>query len=98
MKKPEPKKIDRLDFHECIEFINDKLGYNIDDVEGYNTDPTKEFKCFWHFITDVCEIHNGCEFYMPLPGDYEDDEEPWVTEILEAFLDEFGEGPYYVSW
>jgi hypothetical protein len=105
MTKPKMKARESFDYHECADYIEAKLGYDLRDTLG-KFDPKNssnyeniEYRDFWHFICDHCEIHNGCEFYMPEPNseDYKYAKD-WQDEILIAFWDEFGEGPYYVSW
>lgn len=109
MKKPTAKKIERLDYPECADYIEKKLGYNLRDTLGkFSTENTKsgayekiEYRDFWHFIVDVCNVHNGCEFYMPDPKDewyFKDNKREWIKPILEAFWEEFGAGPYWVEW
>ncbi len=105
MAKPKAKKIERLDYHECADYIGELLGYDLDDTLGKfgrkSYDDKIEYRCFWSFIVDHCEIHNGCEFWMPSPDDewyFKDKNSEWVKPILEAFHKEFGEGPYWASW
>lgn len=99
MKKPKPKIIKRLDYHECKDYIEEKLGYKLRDTlgkfstkDGYNS--SIEYRDFWHFLVDKCNIHNGCQIWMPEPECGNE----WQRPILEAFHEEFGEGPYWVSW
>jgi hypothetical protein len=99
MKKPEPRKIERLDYNECAKYIGEKLGYDLRDTLGkfkrQPYDDSIEYRDFWHLIIDRCDIHNGCEFWMPEEDSAEED---WQVPILKAFWEEFGEGPYWVSW
>lgn len=106
MQKPQPKTIERLDYLECVAYIEEKLGYELRDTLGkfklnnfdksiQSFDKSIEYRDFWHFIIDNCEIHNGCEIYMPLVCE---DNQPWQNEILKAFHDEFGEEAQYWIW
>lgn len=90
-KKPTPKKVEKLDYTECVEFINGKLGYDIDNVKG-----SEEFRCFWHYLGDNLEIHNGCEITLDWLEPEEGEE--WVQEILNAFHEEFGAEAIYDVW
>jgi len=59
---------------------------------------------FWHWIMDVCEIHNGCYFHVPI--DYWKnrtipENKKWIAEILkmfEEFADEKGDVFCWISW
>jgi len=99
MKKPKAQKIERLDYDECQKYISHKLGYNLRDTlgmfKGKKHNSKVEYRDFWHFLCDHCEIHNGSEFYMPTSDEAT---EEWQKPILEAFNEEFGEGPYWVWW
>ena len=98
MKKPKTKKVKRLDYHECADYISKKLGYNLRDTlgrwKGMVYQPDLEYRDFWHYLVEVCQISNGCEIYLPHP----DDVKGWQKPILQAFWDEFGQGPYWVEW
>jgi len=86
-----PKKHSRTkeyDYNECKEYISQKLGYDIDNIPG------KTFKCFWHEVTELEEVSNGMVVYM----NSEFYTKKWAKEIAKAFEQEFGEGPYFVSW
>lgn len=95
MKKPEPRLVKRLYYHECEEYIGHKLGYELRDTLGSCGKKNVEYRDFWHFILDRRDIHNGCEFRMPSPTEAKKD---WQKVILEEFHKEFGEGPYWVEW
>lgn len=99
MEKPKPQKIERLDYHDCSKYIEHKLGYDLRDTlgkfSGKKDWESIEYRDFWHFLIDTQEVHNGCDIYMPYP---DETEEEWQKEILQAFHNEFGEGPYWVWW
>lgn len=94
--KPKAEKMVVFDYHECAAFVGQKLGYDLCDTLGrFTGNPKAEYRDFWHFLIDHCDIHNGCQIWMPTPEKCNKD---WQNVILQAFLDEFGEGPYWVSW
>lgn len=113
MEKPTKQCMELWNYRQCEEYIGYKLGINLDDVENkWNRIGTtvttaqqvdekfpdgvpnnkKPYHCFWHLIIDSCDIHNGCIFYMPSA------KEDWQKPIINAFLEEFGDGPYWVAW
>jgi hypothetical protein len=105
MTKPELQNFEHYNYRDCVKYISEKLGYDIDDIlgkfrtddKGEYTDPgnDREFRSYWHFLTDLNEIHNGCFIYLP----DEDQGEPWQQEITKAFNEEFGdEEQYWVCW
>jgi len=101
MKKPQIRSKQYYDYNECAKYVAYKLGIkDLDDCLGkfqgkYDDEKNKlEYRDFWHYICQTHEIHNGCEFNI-----WEDDyAESWQQEIINCFLAEFGEGPYFVSW
>lgn len=78
-----------LDYHECAEFISDKLGYDIDDAKGN----------FWHWVIENNEVRNRDTLYFYRDEDINED---WVKPIFQAFIDEFadeeGTVAMWVEW
>jgi len=100
MTKPKPRKEEVLYLQDCEKYVAHKLGlHDLRDTLGKFAKPLKknweeiEYRDFWHFLCDKQEVHNGCDIWMLDEGD-----EPWQTEIVNCFLDEFGDGPYRVNW
>lgn len=102
MDKPELMKIEYHDYIQCRDYINWKYNCDIDNYAGHRFDGTEEnnppYQCFWHFISRTCEVHNGSLFYI-----CEDmlfcDEEEWINEIIQFFINEFDqEYEYMVEW
>ncbi len=56
----------------------------------------RPYQDFWHWLTDVCDIHRGAT--MELYEGIEETAEPWQKEILDLYLKEFGRGPYLTDW
>lgn len=116
LKKPEMRTVSYWVFREVINYIEKKYdiktdeytpkaGFTSEQLEGrsaYDKEhDRKPYLCFWHWITDTHEIHNGCTF--TLWYDPEDEYVPeWVKEILEMIFNEFepeyGELDMHVSW
>lgn len=98
MKKP-GKSHKVYDYFECEKYVAHKLGIkDLRDTLGkFSREPyddSVEYRDFWHYICKTNQVHNGGEIWI-----FEDeDAEDWQQEIIEAFLDAFGEGPYHVSW
>ena len=63
--------------------------------DGQQREP--EYRDYWHFLIDHCDIHNGGSFII-----YSwllDDCEPWQEAITQAFLDHFGdECEFWTDW
>lgn len=103
-------------YHEVINYIEQKYDIKTDEYtpkNGFTSEHLdarsshdkkhnrKPFLCFWHWIIDNYQIHNGSQF--TLWYDPEDEDTPdWVKEILKMIFDEFepehGEMDMYVSW
>lgn len=116
LKKPEMKTVSYWDYHEVIRYIEKKYdiktdeytpkaGFTSEQLEGRSKydkeNDRKPFLCFWHWIVDNHEIHNGSQF--TLWYDPEDEYIPeWVKEIMKMIFDEFepeyGEIDMRVSW
>jgi len=60
------------------------------------------YQDFWHWLLEAYGVHNGSVF--TIDNDSKSDKnEPWVNEIIEMYLSEFGEGPnreveFRVEW
>jgi len=101
MKKPKKRKIEHLNYHECAEYIESKLGYDLRDVngrwKGEGSPKEVEYRDFWHFICDTQEVHNPC--YIYINNDLKDRAKDWQCVIIDAFVKEFGEDTeYWVEW
>lgn len=96
-------------FREVINYIEKKYNIKTDNYTpkaGFSLEQLKEhdqkpFLCFWHWITDRHEIHNGS--YFTLWYDPDDEYVPdWVKEILKMIFDEFepeySEMEMHLSW
>jgi hypothetical protein len=109
MKKPKPtvKTVTHLDYHECAQYIADKLGIkDLDNVAGKTWGASKKasdnypYQDFWHLMCKYNEIHNGTFITIPeeidIHGCTIDD---WAKPIIKAFNEEFGIGTeYWVEW
>lgn len=99
--KPKIKKrtIEYWDWNECTKWVEHKLGYPIrDTLESFKLKwPNDiEYRDFWHLVVEYCDVNNPGEIYLDvLEGAKLKD---WQKEILQCYLDEFGEGPYWVEW
>ena len=107
MNKPELKCVDMaINWREAREWIRHKTGRDIRDWLGKFGPDGKEFhkeipyRDFWNWITDHCDIHNGCLFSLRsehlenCQGD-----EAWAAEVLNMFIAEFGDGTkYWTEW
>ena len=110
MNKPTKTTKVSFDYHECVEYIQDKYKCDIRDYAGqFNNHDRKDpltvelvpYWDFWHFVLDQTEIHNGCYFYFS--KDWSEDAEDWQKEIINMFFEEFGEEgeddmELWVSW
>ena len=99
--KPIKKVSECFDYHECAEYIEKKLGYNLRDTLGKFAkspyDDSIEYRDFWHFFYDTQNIHNGC--YVVIGSDWLETANEWQKEIINAFIEEFGDTQYYwVEW
>lgn len=106
MQKPTKKKKEYYDYNECKDYIDEKLGRDIDDYAAKfvmkNNKPVKvnehaDFKCFWHWVVDRYNITNGCSFGF-IESELEYIEEDWIKEIYAAFLEEFGKEIDFEVW
>jgi len=76
--------------------------HKVDIERGHWYEPP--YQDFWHWLLDVCEIRNGCYFYLPIS--YFKVKKPlenqkWIVKILkmfEEFKDEDGKVFCWVSW
>lgn len=103
-------------YREVINYIEQKYNIKTDEYipkNGFTSEQLearssydkkhdqKPFLCFWHWVTDHHEIHNGSHFTLW----YDPDDEyvpDWAKEILKMIFDEFepkhAEMEMYVSW
>lgn len=98
------------DYREVINYIEAKYniktdeytpknGFTSEQLEKYGQEP---YLCFWHWIVDHHNVHNGSSFTLYY-DDIDDENTPdWVQEILKVIFDEFepdyAEMEMYVSW
>ncbi len=107
MEKPKFKTLQYLDYHECRDYIEHKLGYSLRDTLG-KFEPglsaeereKREYRDFWHWIVDGIDVWNGCLIVLPTSvQELVSAEYKWVEEILDAFTEEFGaNAEYWVEW
>lgn len=92
------------DYSEVKNYINQKYKVDIDNFAGTRytgKDDDPPYQCFWHWVTDSQDVHNGCYIYLNVGEIIEtEEEEEWVKKIMQMFLDEFGEEEMrcWVSW
>jgi hypothetical protein len=95
MQKPKAKQTEAvLDYHEVIDFIQKKYGYNARDFSNYfghdkNKPKGKEFEDFWGWLVEDGSIHNGCHTYLPFDFIDDDDTPKYVRTILKDIRTEF---------
>lgn len=95
MDKPEPVTRSFYDYQDCAEYISQK---HFDGRCLRDFSVGDEYRDFWHWVIDVCEVHNGCVLYLGA-DQLGLCKEPWQREILEAFIKEFGDDQeYWVEW
>ena len=91
------------------EALNEKLGYNIEDVKGrYKIKPyddTIPSQCFWTWLHENFDIFNGCflsfDWWLEDYLQYEKADnplEPWVEEILSALVELVDDKDICFSW
>lgn len=107
MKKPQKRKKEYYDYHECADYISQKYfkGRDLRDFADFDYSKTESetnrYLDFWHWLCDFGNMHNGCFMFMPPASDIPrySDEEKWVAPIIQAFEDEFGiEAEMWVEW
>ena len=94
------------DYAECRDYLQARDGYDERDVAGHFAGhPEAPYQDFWHFVcAQVPGLSNPSEFVMD--DSWAEDAEPWQQEILEKYLEVFGETdaqgnhciPFSVSW
>lgn len=85
------------DYHECIEYIEKKNGY---ETREYPKRGSKPYLDFWHWVLENAEISNGCYFKINTEwldslkeeiiekgGSFKTD---WRKRIVDDLLKEFG--------
>lgn len=98
-------------YDEAKKYIDKKLGRDIDNFYNhkYDGNNTVPLKSFWHWLTDNNFIAcNGCiiAFYFDEIFDEYTAYEPWVSDVLNAFDNEFSEvdqagnryAEFWVEW
>lgn len=93
--KPQPKQHrPAYDYGEIADFIEKKYAIKL---RGYKNEEDGEYRDFWHFLVDRCQIHRGC--YITVSEETGDGAEEWQKELLSLFLTEFGSSIYiWVDW
>ena len=113
MDKPSKKTRTFYDYHECCSYLEEKYGYDERDYGGQHTgdgfDFDKPHRDFWHLVLDRGYVENNGTFF-DMTDEWLDDDcydtEWWQKEIIERYLDEFGEEDengfrtieFWVSW
>lgn len=92
------KKYEHFSYYECAKVIEKKLGIKLNDVLGTFSknkhDDTLPYQNFWHVCVNIFDAENGKLFWIIEHPSLKD----WQLEIVKAFNDEFGEGPYVATW
>ncbi len=99
MNKPNKHTKSAYDYHECAQYVESILGYELRDTLGvftHNRDGV-EHRDFWLFLVNSLDhISNGSYFSMEY---LKEDSVQWAQDILEVFYKEFGEdATYWVDW
>ncbi len=99
--KPELQSRGAYEYSDCVEWVEQKLGYDIRNVlnshSPENIKKNIEYRDWWHFLIDYEDVHNGC--YIMIRRDLMEYGNDWQNEITQKFLDEFGEdAEYWVDW
>ena len=106
MKKPEKIKFELNDYHKCRDWLQRR--YNYDERNYANCTLTASeddtpYQDFWHFVIDMGNPHNGSILWMH--NEWRENAEEWQVEILDRYLDHFGEGEgenryarFWVEW
>lgn len=101
MNKPTKRTITYYDYSECVDYINDTHGVDIDDFTGRYTgeyNPDAPVQSFWHYVSEG-DSYEGI-FYMYKK--WEDDAEDWQKQIIGWFFEEFSDGEdcieFWVEW
>ena len=109
MNKPTKQTKTCYDYHQCRNYLQDKYGYNERDYANRFKKPynaSAPYQDFWHFVLEMApNITNGSFFVM---DEYWLDEasHEWQKQILNYYLDEFGEYEdtgsrtieFYIEW
>ncbi len=84
IEKPTEQTKAYFDYFDCKEYIEQKLGYDIDDKARY-----------WHFIVKACDVSNGIQTELP-----DEDQGTEAQQLVtKAFNEEFGEDAIYeIDW
>lgn len=111
LKKPKPvyQTAPAYNWSEVCQWIEHKTGKDVRDWAGRHKQKRYNDKIpyqdFWHWLVDMCDIHNGSHFHLDLSDDQVDDgdsEHLFVREILAVLRKEFpeakGEMYCYVFW
>lgn len=101
MDKPTIETISYYDFNKCTRYIEEKYGINTRDYAGMfkngEVNCEVEYQDFWHWIMDNKDIHNECFFELLEHDKWNMND--WQKEILQLYIDEFGEEiEFYVWW
>lgn len=87
MDKPERKIRSAVyNWNDIQDFIEGK--YKV-KLRGYKPEHDSEYRDFWHWLVDTCDIMRGCFFH--LPEDYKGSAKWWQIEIMDMILTEFPE-------
>lgn len=95
--KPITKTVTYYDYHDCADYIEWILGYDLRDVLGKFKNGkvnNVEYLDFWHFLIDGMEMTRAGIHMLPTAG-----KEEWQNKILEVFHNEFGkDAEYLFDW
>ena len=93
MKKPTLVSIQRLDYNECVKWVEYKLGKDLQNYAGiiWGQENGIPYLNFWHWIMDHCPPRKGKLWLQVVDFNEYFNPPPWVKEILACFVEEFGE-------
>lgn len=72
--KPTPKRIERLDYHDMMQYLEKKYNFESRDFTGIPStmseperrDTNTPYMDYWHYLCDINDgLHNGCYIHIP---------------------------------
>jgi len=108
LEKPTKKQTEFYDYHECSEYLEKKYGYDERNYAGKTWESGSDgydrpYQDFWHWVCEMSDLSNDSMLVMN--SWWGESATDWQREILERYIDEFGEGDnedkyilFWVSW